>query len=242
MKFRTSISHELNGELQLRGKSLNSLIENSDYVSTLYFALTGKEISAPQLRVLNAILVASIDHGVAPASSFVPRVVTANGNEVTHALAAGILALGPYHGAAIEDAMRVFQSLADKSVEEINAYVSQQRATKKRILGFGHKIYTTEDPRTTTLFMLAKKQGIDGPNMKVARDIESALEKAMSRKLVLNIDGAVAALLLEIGLPPEAGNGIFALARMGGMLAHIIEEKQQGTVVRRLDDDEIEYV
>ncbi|HZZ98360.1 MAG TPA: citrate/2-methylcitrate synthase [Candidatus Saccharimonadia bacterium] len=242
MKFQTKISREVDGELQLRGKSLNSFIQHSDYVSTLYFALTGKEISAPQLRILNAILVASIDHGVAPASSFVPRVVISNGNEVTHALASGILALGPYHGAAIEDAMRVFQKFSGKSTEEIETFVKEQRAAKKRILGFGHKIYTTEDPRTKTLFELAKNEGVDGPAMKTARAIESALEKTMGRKLVLNIDGAVAALLLEIDLPPEAGNGIFALARMGGMLAHIIEEKQQGTVVRRLDESDIEYL
>lgn len=242
MKFQTAISKEMSGELQIRGKSLTSLIQGADYVSTLYLTLTGKEASAAQLKVLNAVLVASIDHGVAPASGFVPRVVAASGNGVTHSLAAGILALGPYHGAAIEDAMRTFMGLAGQTVTDVQAYVTEQRTQKKRISGFGHKVYTTTDPRTEALFALAKEQGIDGPAMAAARAVESALEEVMGRKLVLNIDGAVAALLLEIGLPPEAGNGIFALARMGGMLAHILEEKQQGTVVRRLGDEEIEYL
>lgn len=242
MKFKTAVSREDNGELKIRGKALTELIQQSDYVSTLYLTLTGKEITQPQKNILNAILVACIDHGVGPASSFVPRVVTANGNEVTHALASGVLALGPYHGAAIEDAMRVFTQCQGKSAEEISAYVKDMHLQKKRVLGFGHKIYATADPRTEALFALAKANGVDGPSMAVARVFESALEAEMGRKLVLNIDGGVAALLVEIGLPPEAGNGIFALARMGGMLAHIIEEKQQGNVVRRLDDNEIEYL
>lgn len=242
MKFQTSISREVNNDLMIRGTSLNDLIKSSDYVSTFYLTVTGKAISPQQLRVLNAILIACIDHGVAPASSFIPRVVTANGNEVTHALAAGVLALGPYHGAAIEDAMRVFIQLAGKSSAEVTTFVKEMRTQKKRVLGFGHKVYAIEDPRTTTLFAVAKEQGVDGSYMTAARTIEVALEAEMGRKLVLNIDGAVAALLLEIGFPLEAGNGVFALARMGGMLAHILEEKQQGTVVRRLDDEDITYL
>lgn len=242
MKFQTKISREHNGELEIRGQSMSSLINGADYVSTVYLTLTGREATAGQLKVLNAILVACIDHGIAPASGFVPRVVAASGNGVTQSLAAGVLALGPYHGAAIEDAMRVFALLAGQTETDVKAYVTEMRTQKKRILGFGHKVYTTADPRTETLFALAKSEGIDGPAMAAARAVESALEAEMGRKLVLNIDGAVAALLLEIGLPPEAGNGIFALARMGGMLAHIIEEKQQGTVVRRLDDEEVEFI
>ncbi len=242
MKFQTHISRENNGELEIRGKSLTSLINGADYVATVYLTLTGREATAGQLKVLNAILVACIDHGVAPASGFVPRVVAASGNGVTQALASGVLALGPYHGAAIEDAMHVFAILVGQTESDVKAFVTEQRAQKKRILGYGHKIYTTADPRTEALFALAKAGGVDGPAMAAARAVESALEAEMGRKLVLNIDGAVAALLLEIGLPPEAGNGIFALARMGGMLAHIIEEKQQGTVVRRLDDEEVEFV
>jgi len=242
MKFQTSISREQNGELKIRGKALSALINGADYVGTMYLTVTGKDATPAQRKVLNAILVACIDHGVAPASGFVPRVVAASGNGVTQSLAAGVLALGPYHGAAIEDAMRAFAGLAGQTETDVKAFVTEMRTQKKRISGFGHKHYTTADPRTETLFALAKAEGIDGPAMAAARAVETALEAEMGRKLVLNIDGAVAALLLEIGLPPEAGNGIFALARMGGMLAHILEEKRQGTVVRRLDDEEIEFV
>ena len=241
MQFQTSVSGDVNGELHIRGKKLTDLIGSMDYPSAVYFMLMGKQPSSAQTIMLNAILVACMDHGVAPASGFVPRVVTASGNGITQSLAAGLLAIGPFHGGAVEGAMRVFSAFQQKTEEELTVYVRDQRAQKKRLPGYGHRKYTTEDPRTEKLFTLAHEQGIDGPYMSVARKLEGALEVELGRKLVLNIDGAVAALLLELGLSPDAGNGIFALARIGGMLAHSLEEKQQGTIVRRLDDNEVVY-
>ena len=243
MQFQTSISGEVNGELAIRGTTLVSMIGEVGYTQALFFILTGKKPTATQSTILDAILVACMDHGIAPASGFVPRVVTASGNETTHAMAAGLLALGPFHGGAVEDAMRIFVELNGKSEQEITTYIETQRTAHKRLSGFGHRKYTDNDPRTEKLFAIATTQGQKGSGayIKTARTIESALAKVMGRKLVLNVDGAVAALLLELGLPVEAGNGIFALARMAGMLAHIIEEKQQGNVVRRLDDNEVTY-
>ncbi len=243
MQFNTSVSGEVNGELTIRGTSLVSMIGEVGYTQALFFILTGKKPTQAQLAILDVILVACMDHGIAPASGFVPRVVTASGNETTHAMAAGLLALGPFHGGAVEDAMCIFVELNGKSEQEITTYIKTQRAAHKRLSGFGHRKYTETDPRTEKLFAIATTQGqeVGGAYIKTARDIELALAKVMGRKLVLNVDGAVAALLLELGLPVEAGNGIFALARMAGMLAHIIEEKQQGNVVRRLDDDEVTY-
>lgn len=249
MQFQTSVSGEVNGELTIRGTPLVSMIGEMGYTQALFFILTGKKPTAAQSAILDAILVACMDHGIAPASGFVPRVVTASGNETTHAMAAGLLALGPFHGGAVESAMRMFVELKGRSEQEITAYIEAQRVAHKRLSGFGHRKYTEVDPRTEKLFAVAttattataQGQEVTGAYMKTARDIASALAKVMGRKLVLNVDGAVAALLLELGLPIEAGNGIFALARMSGMLAHIVEEKQQGNIVRRLDDNEVTY-
>lgn len=243
MQFQTSVSGEVNGELTIRGQSLVSMIGEMGYTQALFFILTGKKSTTAQSAILDAILVACMDHGIAPASGFVPRVVTASGNETTHAMATGLLALGPFHGGAVENAMRIFVKLKGKLEQEITTYIETQRAVHKRLSGFGHRKYTNVDPRTEKLFQIAatQSQELAGAYIKTARDIESALTKVMGRKLVLNVDGAVAALLLELGLPAEAGNGIFALARMGGMLAHIVEEKQQGNIVRRLDDNEVTY-
>lgn len=241
MQFQTSVSGDINGELHVRGTKLTDLIGSMDYPSSVYFMLTGKKPSSAQTTILNAILVACMDHGIAPASGFVPRVVTASGNGITQSLAAGLLAIGPFHGGAVEDAMRTFMALQQKNEKELAGFVHEQREQKKRVSGYGHRKYTVEDPRTVKLFAIAREQGIDGPYMRIAQTLEKALEKELGRKLVLNIDGAVAVLLLELELSPDAGNGIFALARVGGMLAHCVEEKQQGTVVRRLDDSEVTY-
>jgi citryl-CoA lyase len=240
MQFHTSISGEVNGETVIRGKKLTDLIGSVGYTQALYLVLTGKEATAEQAAVLDAILVSCIEHGVAPATGFVPRVVAASGNEVTHALAAGVLAVGPYHGGAVESAMKMFQQCSTLSPEQIEAWVTELREKKGVLYGFGHRVYKDVDPRAEKLLQVVSTH-VEGKMIATARAVGASFEKVTGKHLVLNIDGAISACLLEIGLPPEAGNGIFALARMGGMLAHVLEEKQQKVVLRRLEDSEVVY-
>src|SRR3989344_1980685 len=127
MQFNTSVSGEVNGELVIRGTPLMSMIGELGYTQALFFIVTGKKPTQDQSIILDAILVACMDHGIAPASGFVPRVVTASGNETTHAMAAGLLALGPSHGCAVEGAMHLFVEMNGKSEQEITTYIDTQR-------------------------------------------------------------------------------------------------------------------
>lgn len=242
MKFVTRISDEVDGELEIRGMKYLEIMRTMEFVSAIYFILTGRKPTKGQLKVFNAMLTASIDHGIKPATGFVPMVVAASGNEMTHALAAGLLTIGPYHGGAIDGAAKMFHEYAHNGATSIADLVSQMRAQHRRIPGFGHKFYKDVDPRAQFLIELAKKEGYAGDYVTIALEFEKAIEKELGSKKVLNIDGVVAALILEIGLPANAGNGIFALARIGGMIAHVLEEMENKTVVRRLEDDEVEYV
>lgn len=248
LKFVTSVSGQTSKGLVLRGEDLTELINEADFVSTLFLSLVGRKPNRTEKIVLNSILVSAIDHGISPASGFVPRVVASSGGDVLSAMAATLLALGPYHGAAVTGSMDLFMRVSkdgddiEKSCEKIiEEYVSQ----KNRVPGFGHPIYNEVDPRAKELFEVARKNNLDIQFMNIARQMEHSLEEKLNykinKKLVLNIDGAIAALLLTIGIEPAAGNAVFAVSKVAGSVAHIIEEQKSENWVRRINEQNVEY-
>lgn len=244
LTFTTKVSGTTAKGHELRGHVLTDLVNEADFVATLHLSITGRQPSPSEKKVLNAILVAAIDHGINPASGFVPRVVAASGNDIHVAMASTLLALGPRHGGAITDCMKVLAEVTqrDGDLEKAcQAYVEEKKGQKVRIAGFGHAQYKDEDPRTTQLYQLAQAAGLDNMYVNVTHMIEYALEKSSGRKLVINVDGAIAALLLTMGFDPLAGNALFGLARVAGSIAHIIEEKQENKTVRRLNEEQVKY-
>ncbi len=245
LKFKTAVSGHTEEGLELRGKPLEELIAEADFVATLFLAITGRQPSKGENKLLNALLVSAIDHGVNPASGFVPRVVAASGNDILTAMASTLLTLGPLHGGAVLGAMQIFSQLQPAATNDIEQaainLINDYKSKNRRIPGFGHPVYTTVDPRTKILFEMAKNEGLDLQYLNLAYTVETHLEYAVGKKLVINIDGAMAALLLTLGFSLEVGNAIFGLARVAGSIAHIAEEKQQKNGVRRLPETEVAY-
>ncbi len=238
LQFQTQVSGEREGVHYVRHWPLAQLVSEASFSASVFAMITGKLPNPPQEKIFNAILVASMDHGIGPASGFVPRVVASTGNTLVHSLAAGLLALGPYHGCAIEDAAKIFSKVDKEGLQSLDA---SHFAAKKRILGFGHPKYKESDPRADQLFALARQEGLNTHFQTIAYEVQKAIYEKLDKHLVINIDGAIAALLLDLGFPPEAGNGIFALARTGGMIAHILEEYQEKPV-RRIDESDITFM
>jgi len=244
LTFSTAISGHTSNDIELRGIPLTELIAEANFVSTLFLSLTGRKPNEAEEKVLNALLVAAIDHGIEPASGFVPRVVASSGNSVLTCMATSLLALGPYHGGAITGAMEVLKTVDDYSEDkEVAAtwLVKKYRAEHTRIPGFGHPIYKKKDPRTQQLFSLAREAGMSLDYMNLALQIEHTLEEETLKKLVINIDGAMAALLLTMGFDVLSGNALFGVARAAGSIAHIIEEQNSGDWVRRLSPGDVTY-
>jgi citryl-CoA lyase len=245
LSFKTKISGHTQAGMEIRGHKLEELVDQADFVATVYLSITGQAPSTEQTKLLNAILVAAMDHGIEPASGFVPRVVASSGNDILTAMASSLLALGPYHGGAISSAMEVFEQIQKQKGSDLEAtalsLIKNYRADKKRLPGFGHPVYQDVDPRTQQLFALARTLNLDLQYVDIALTLETLLEQETGRKLVLNIDGALAALLLTLNFPPKLGNGIFGLARVAGSMAHIVEEQESGKWVRRLSEGDVEY-
>jgi citrate synthase len=244
LTFVTKISGPGKRGFEIRGYPLQNLIKEADFVSTLFLSITAQKPSPKQKKLLNAILVAAIDHGINPASGFVPRVVAASGNNVQTAMASTLLAIGPYHGGAVAGSMNFFLEIKKQgqSVEQnCEALIKKYKADKKRVPGFGHRKYKNQDPRAQLLLNIARANNLEIDFINLAEMVELNLEKEHGKKLPLNIDGALGALLLTLGFLPNAGNAIFALARVAGSIAHILEEQQSKKWVKRLSDKSVVY-
>ncbi len=235
--FKTSISQHVDEMSYVRGYALTDLIGKVTFTEQIYLLLMGELPSKEQRTVLDAMLVSCAEHRINVPSIVSARYAYSAGNTFNSAMAAGILSIGDYHGGAIDNAAKMFMENVDKNPE---ALATEMKTAKKRAPGYGHKVYTI-DPRTQKLFEVAKQNKLYGKYCKFAEETEKALEKVNGKKLCLNVDGAVAALLCEMEIPPVFGKGFFALARSAGIAAHVLEESLTAKPFRTLKDEDVEY-
>lgn len=237
-KFETKITtHDENGEPIVRGYNLIELTEKLNFTQTIFLILKGDLPNEKEERLLNALLVASIDHGVEAPSTTVARITASAGVPSSTAIANGIATIGESHGGAAEALAKILQENKDKTATEI---VSGFREKKKRIPGFGHKIYDI-DPRAQTLLKIAHTLGFHGKFVTLTLEIGRELESSSGKKLPLNIDGAIAALMSELGFDYRFGKSLFIISRVVGIAAHVHEEQTTARPVRRISEEDVEY-
>jgi citrate synthase len=213
----------------------------------IWLALTGELPSAELGTLLDAMLLASIDHGVTPPSALAAIQSASTGAPINAAIASGVLAINRHHGGAIENCMKTLLKGLDlvnkdgkDTAQAANQVVSEARAAKVRLAGFGHRIHT-DDPRTPRIFELAEKAGIDMTPVELIQNIADELEKQSGRKLPINVDGAIAAILVSLNVDPKMSNAFFIMARVPGMVAHIEEEWKRQKPMRRIHPTEHSY-
>jgi len=244
--WKTGVTKVEPNRVALRGYPLDALIGKISFGQGVYLALKGELPPQNVGRMMEAMLVSSLDHGATPPSTLVARTVASCGSALNAAVAAGILTISRHHGGAIEDCMRALLEADEKrksglSVEEAAAsLVEAYAAEKKRIAGYGHRIHT-KDPRTVRLLGLAEDLGIAGNFVALARAISGAIEQRSGKSLPLNVDGAIATLLCELEFAPEIANAFFMMARIPGLVAHIQEETTRERPMRVIDPRDHEY-
>ena len=237
--YRTAITTHEGGRIYVYGHDLLKLAGEATFARAIYLILKGEMPDKNSEKMLDSMLTIAIDHGVEPASVVSARNIYSGGSPVQAAVAGGILALGEFHGGAIEKTMENFKKYCPPQGQGVNKLTDDFAKSGERVSGFGHRLYTT-DPRTERLIEIAKELGFYGKFVKFAQDVEGELSKG-GKKLPLNIDGIFAALLLEMGFNPKVGKGFFIIARTPGIVAHVVEEALREKPVRRLSEREIEY-
>jgi len=239
MEWKTAISKISEGKEIIRGYNLSDLIKNKSFTETILLILKGNLPNENETKMFDALLVAAIDHGIGTASAMTSRITASSGNSMHAALAAGILAMGKLHGGATEDAAKFFvENREEKNIAEL---VKSLKDKKIRLPGYGHKVLI-HDHRTDIVFAVAKETNFYGQHCVLAEEVGVELNKISSKPLPLNVDGAMAAILLDMGFPWQVTKGIFIIARVPGLVAHIFEEITNSIGLRRLESEETEYI
>ncbi len=238
--WNTAITRVEPNKVAVRGYDIAELMGRVSFGAAVYLIVTGELPSQAVARLMDAILVSSIDHGATPPSALAARSVASTGATLSASVAAGIMSINRHHGGAIEDCARQLKAIADRAAREsisIDEAAARTLATMReageRMPGFGHRLHT-KDPRTARLFELAREAGVNGVHMQSARAVEKAFSDA-KRSLPINVDGAIGAILADLGMNPAAFNGIFMIARTPGLVAHVIEEQTREKSMRRID-------
>ena len=236
--WRTGIIRMEPGEIRLRGYSVEDLIGRVGFAETIWLMLRGELPSPGQARLLEAALVAGVDHGPQAPSIAAARMAVSCGLGMNGAMASAINMLDDVHGGAGEQALEFYLEVAAglDAGGEIEAVVDERigaaaAAGVPYIPGFGHRFHPV-DPRAPRLLQLVEDAARSGVVSRrfaaIGRAVEAGIERRRGRRITMNIDGATAVIYGELGFPPPLCRGLFVLSRSVGILAHAFEESQSG--------------
>jgi citrate synthase len=248
-RWQSSLTDIAPNKILVRGYPVDEMMGRLGFAEAVYLLLMG-ELPTPAIgRMLNAVLVSSVDHGVTPPSTLAARNVATSGAPLKDCVAAGILAFGPHHGGDIESCMRFLDrglthTRAGKTVQQAaETIVSECVAVNEVPPGFGHRFHT-RDPRAARLFQMVLELELEGEHVRLLRVCERALEahkEHFGRPLPVNVDGAIAAICADLGFAYELGNAIFLISRLPGLIAHAHEERTRQTPMRQIDPKDNDY-
>jgi citrate synthase len=204
------------------------------HAANFLYMLLGERPDPAAVRAMDVALVLHADHEL-NASTFAARVAAATLTDLHSAVVAGISTLkGPLHGGANAEVMKMLLEIGqDAPPERIDAFVRGKLARKEKISGFGHRVYTTEDPRATHLRQMSHDLGQRAGNLKwfaMSERIE-AIVKA-EKKLYPNVDFYSASMYYTMGIAIDLYTPIFAVSRIAGWSAHVLEQLAHNRLIR----------
>jgi citrate synthase len=237
----TSVSRIEPGVIELRGRPVQDLIGSTSFTAMIWLMVRGEPPTTRQAALLEAALVAGVDHGPHAPSIAIARMAATCGVGLNNAMASATNVLGDSHGGAGQQCVELLteirelastrtpESAFEHATDEV---IAAWRARGVRYLpGFGHRFHP-RDPRRDPLLSLvddAVRDGVvAGDHLRAARCVEAALNRGRSRPVPMNIDGATAVIYAELGFAAPLARGLFVLSRSVGILAHAWEETQQG--------------
>lgn len=241
--WRTAIIDMQPGVIRYRGHAIEDLIRQHTSLAQMVWLMTRGELpTAAQAQLLEAGLMAAVDHGPQAPSIAITRMAATCGVGINSAMASGMNALGDVHGGAGEQALALYQQVAsrldmgDTMQDAVRAALDEHvRQHGKAIPGFGHRFHPV-DPRTAPLLERVAQAVTDGVVSgrfaAIALALEDVLATGRTRRIPMNIDGVTAVIYGELGFPAPLARGLFCLSRSVGLLAHAWEQMQQGERIK----------
>ena len=201
------------------------------HAANVLFMLTGERPSAVNSRAFDASLILYAEHEL-NASTFTTRVISSTLSDMHSAIAGGIGALrGPLHGGAGEAVMRTLQEIG--TVEDVDGFVERALATKRRLMGFGHRVYRAGDPRAAVLRGLAEEAcRLSGQGIWFEMAVKLHARVNRAKGLIPNVDFYSAPLFYALGIPVDLFTSVIAMARIAGWTANLLEQYQDNRLIR----------
>jgi citrate synthase len=215
-----------------KNKEIVAADKSLSHAANFLLMLNGQKPSETAEKTLDVALVLHAEHEL-NASTFAARVIAATLADMHSAITGAIGALkGPLHGGANEATMRMLFTIEKEGADPVE-YVKNQLANKKKIMGFGHRVYHTEDPRATHLRRMSEALGKSSGNSKYF-DMSRAIEQFMlaEKKINANVDFYSASTYTMLGIDIDLFTPIFALSRIAGWSAHVIEQHDDNRLIR----------
>jgi citrate synthase len=248
-EWRTALTCIEPNKILVRGYPLDEVMGRLTFGEAIYLLLVG-EIPSPSMgRLMEALLVSFIDHGATPPSTLAARNTATTGAPLRACVAAGVLGFGRYHGGDIESCMQFLDSglalmregatLRSAAETIVQRYVDAHEVPP----GFGHRFHT-RDPRAARLFQMALELEVEAEHIQMIRAVELALHNhpdEHGRTPPVNIDGAIAAVCGDLGIPPTIADALFIISRVPGIAAHADEERQRQQPMRQIDPKDHRY-
>jgi citrate synthase len=213
----------------IRGRDLvNELIGKHSFTEVFYFLITGRMPNGPETRVLDACLVTLMEHGFTPSALIARLTAESVPDQIQVSIGAGLLAIGSVHAGTMEGCAALLAAGVNEADSDAwcRRIVVEHRQRREAVPGFGHALHKPDDPRTPPLLLVAKDSGLDGRYVQLLLKLSAVIDETAGRHVTINATGALAALLLEIGIPAEIVRAIAVVSRSAGLVGHILEERQ----------------
>lgn len=239
--WATAITKIEPGVIELRGEPIADVIADRGLVEVIWLLLRTDRPTPVQARLLEAAMVASVDHGPQAPSIAAARMAATCGVGLNNAVATGVNLLGDVHGGAGEQCVRMLAEIVEREragEETAAAARATVRAWRERVRylpGFGHRFHPVDPRREPLLALLrqARDAGeIPGAYLRAGLAVEAELANRAGKPVPMNIDCLTAMIYGELGFPAPLARGLFVLSRAVGVLAHAWEEAQSGRRIK----------
>lgn len=219
----------------VRGRDLcEDIIGKRNFTSYFWLLVTGSDPTPMQEKYADAVLTAIAEHGLVPSVVQARMTYAAAPEAFQGAVAAGLLGCGSVVLGSAEIAGQFLAGVVSEAEEtgsEVDAVaakaVAALRKDKKPVPGFGHPQHSGGDPRALLLLKMAEEDGVAGRHIRALRAVETALPETLGRSLPINVNGAIPAVMLDVGFPLQALKGISLLARTASLIGHLQEESER---------------
>ena len=241
----TKVTDVAPNKVMVRGYRIEELMGRVTFAQAIWLVLMGELPDDKLTKLLDVIFVSCIDHGPSSPSCLAARTVASTGASLSAGVAAGIMSINRHHGGAIEDCFHALHRGLEimkrdgVSIDDAAGKLLAEFKEKKRVGGFGHTLHRS-DPRTVKLIKACEEMGYVGDYLRMAQAVERKLERS-GKPLPLNVDGALGAILGDLGVPPMIMNGFFMVSRVPGLIAHVYEEQTAQKPIRKIDPSDYGY-